>query len=97
MTQEDKERYVAAMHGVQSGVAMKMNWDTKETEPKSLRVGVNSALVDFSALQKLLIDKGIITEDELYSALADMAELEVASYEDEINSHYNTNWTIELK
>jgi len=95
--QEDIERYKAAIHAMQSGIAMEMNWNPKDTEPKHLRVGVNSALVDSGALQKLLIDKGIITEDELYSALADMAELEVKMYEERINEHYGTNGTIKLK
>jgi len=91
MSQEDLERYYAALHAVQSGVAMKMNWDRTDTEPKHLRVGINSMLIDTGAMAKLLIDKGIITEDEYYKALADMAEEEVKRYEKLIKEHYGTN------
>ena len=40
--EENRQRYTAALHGMQSGVAMKMNYDVAETTPKHLRVGVNS-------------------------------------------------------
>lgn len=76
----DKERYMAACHAMQSGVALKMGRDPKETEPKHLRVGINSAMVDSAALARLLMTKGVITEEEFYKALADQMEEEVASY-----------------
>ena len=96
MTQEDKDRYEQALHAMQSGVAMQMNWDAKDTTPKHLRVGVNAALVDSSALAQLLMNKGIITEDEYFSALADMAEFEVKRYEEIINDHFGgSNVTLE--
>jgi hypothetical protein len=98
MTQEDNERYFRAMHAMQSGVAMQMNWDTIPTEPKHLRVGVNSALVDFSALMTLLINKGVISRDELDKALADMAEEEVKRYERIISERDGENGpTIKLR
>jgi hypothetical protein len=77
----DLERYHAACHAMQSGVAMEMNYLPEPTQPKHLRVGVNSALCDNSALALLLIAKGVITLDELHKALADQMEAEVAGYE----------------
>ena len=76
-------RYRAAMHAMQTGVAVQMVTDPDEaaTSPKHLRVGVNSALVDNSALAQLLIDKNIITELEYFEALAAMAEAEQEKYE----------------
>jgi hypothetical protein len=76
----DKERYEKACHAMQSGVAMWMNYDLQQTAPKHLRVGVNSALVDSSAIARLLMAKGVITEEEYYKALADQMEEEVESY-----------------
>jgi hypothetical protein len=93
MSQADQQRYLAAMHAVQSGVALKMNWDPDETAPKQLRVGMNSALVSNGALIKLLIDKGVCTVDEFQAVLADYAEQEQASYEAEIAEHYGNNGT----
>lgn len=69
------------MHGVQSGVAAKMAHDPKETTPKHLRTGVNSAMVQHGALVLLLLRKGVIHEDEYWAALADAAEQERALYE----------------
>lgn len=70
MTLEDKQRYRAALHAMQTGVAAMIGCDNSTT-PKHLRVGVNSALCDNSALTMLLIKKGIITEDECDKALAE--------------------------
>lgn len=80
----DFARYQREAHAMQSGVAMKMNYDAKDMEPKHLRVGVNSAMVDSSALAGLLIEKGIITEDEYAKALADGMQRERENYEREL-------------
>lgn len=77
-------RYTRAAHAMQSGVAMMMNVDKKATQGKSLRVGVNSSMVDHAGLVALLIEKGIITDEEYMSKIADAMEREVALYEREI-------------
>ena len=79
--EESQARYRAAMHAVQSGVAAKMEYDGGETSPKQLRVGVNSAMVEFGALAGLLMRKGVISEEEFHEALADAAEAEQRLYE----------------
>lgn len=80
-TEEARQRYLDAAHGMQSGVAMKMNYDTKETEPKHLRVGVNAAQSDQSGLAMLLIAKGVFTEEEYCAAVADAMERERDAYQ----------------
>jgi hypothetical protein len=67
-------------HAMQSGVAAKMALDPSETTPKSLRVGVNSAMCDSSALARLLIAKGVITEGEYVGAITDEMAREVERY-----------------
>ena len=84
----DNERYQAACHAMQSGVAMKMNFNGKETEPKHLRVGINAAMSDSAALVYLLIAKGVFTLEEYHKAIADQMEAEVAMYKDEISREY---------
>lgn len=79
--EEAKERYRAALHAMQSGVAMKMQYEPEHTEPKSLRVGVNSSFVSQGGLATALINKGIITEAEYIEGQALMMEEEVRSYE----------------
>ena len=79
--EEDRQRYVTAAHGMQAGVDVKMNYDATETTPKHLRVGVNAAMSDQGALARLLIDKGLITEDEYMAAIADGMERERDSYQ----------------
>ena len=81
-----QERYVAASHAMQSGVAMDMTTDPNQksqgaTTPKHLRVGINSAMVDASALAELLMAKGIITQAEYLEAIAAGMEREQARYE----------------
>jgi hypothetical protein len=77
---EAKARYMAAAHAMQSGVAMAMNYDASQTDPKHLKVGVNSSLVTTSALVHLLIAKGVITELEYFTVLADQTESERDDY-----------------
>jgi hypothetical protein len=88
---EDQQRYRAAAHAMQTGVATKMAVDPSETTPKHLRVGVNSAMVENAALVKLLIAKGIVTEAEWFSALADQMEAEKALYEKYLSVHFGNN------
>ena len=93
--ESDQQRYLDACHGMQTGVkyetesaALRGARDTA-TEPKHLRVGVNSAMVSHAALVKLLVEKGILTEDEYITSQADAMEAEVALYEDRANRGNN--------
>lgn len=96
----DSERYAAAAHAMQSGVRLRMTRegvpdDSELTpghaSPKHLRVGVNSAMVDGSALASLLIEKGIITHDEYVKAIADGMEREVQSYREQLGLSGNVS------
>jgi hypothetical protein len=79
--------YRAKAHAMQSGVAMKMNYDPSETTPKHLRVGVNSAMCDHAALVRLLLEKGIVTEEEYEAAITEEMGREVARYEAWLSEH----------
>lgn len=77
-----RQRYLAAIHAMQSGVAARMALGHgNETTPKHLRVGVNSALVDTAALARLLLSKGVFTAEEYWTAVVEGMETEVAMYE----------------
>lgn len=77
----DHERYLAAAHAMQSGVAHMMHKEPNgETTPKHLRVGVNSAMCDHAALVQILIAKGILTEAEYMKQIADEMEREQERY-----------------
>lgn len=89
-----EKKYAKLMHAMQSGVAMLMNYDKKETEPKHLRVGVNSALIDTGAILQLLINKGIITHEEFLEVLCEFAERDVRSYEDKLKQITGGNITL---
>lgn len=77
-----KKEYFELCHAMQSGAAMKMNYDANDCSPKHLRVGVNSAMVEHAALVQVLLDKGIITEEDYYQALNKWMENEVKIYRD---------------
>jgi hypothetical protein len=70
------ERHQKACHAMQTGVAIEKQRNGPEGE-KHLRVGINVALVDQGALVQLLIDKGVISEDEYLEAIAVGMEKEV--------------------
>lgn len=82
-----KREYAELAHAMQSGVAMEMNLNDAHT-PKHLRVGVNSALVDCGSLATLLLEKGVITELEYFTALRDGMKREVEAYERRLQDHY---------
>lgn len=84
----DGERYLAAAHAMQSGVAAEMGIDPDPTSPKHLRVGVNSAMSDQGALARLLIAKGVFSEEEYTKALADGMEAEAQLYEKRLSEHF---------
>lgn len=92
--EELRQRYLAAGHAVQSGVAMKMSHDPSDTTPKHLRVGVDMAMSDQSGLAELLIKKGVITEEEYFEAMCDGAEREKAKYELELSEHLGKKITL---
>ena len=79
---EAKNRYSRALHAVQTGVRCLMEAGEKLAEPKHLRVGMDSAQVSVAALAKLLIAKGIITENKVVVATADEMEREKVRYEE---------------
>jgi hypothetical protein len=69
------------LHAIQSGVAFEHSLGSRDGEPKHLRVGVNNALVEIGAIAKLLIDKGIVKEEEVFQYIVEGLEMEVKSYE----------------
>lgn len=87
----DEERYLAAAHAMQTGVAMKMHYDEHDTQPKHLRVGVNSVMSEQKALATLLIAKGVFTLSEYHKAVADAMEEEAESYRVELSEKFGAN------
>lgn len=82
MTQDQRARLLALQHAMQSGVMFDHENGGDSGSPKHLRVGVNSAMVEHGALAKLLVAKGIITEDEYFDALTEGMAAEVVRYEE---------------
>lgn len=91
----DIERYNFHIRRMQTGVRILMETGhSRDTEPKHLRVGVNSAMSDQYGLAKLLIAKGLITHDEYVKAMADAAEEEAARYQAIIHKTIGPNVSI---
>ena len=91
---DHKQRWMDAAHAMQSGVAMEMNYREMPTQPKHLRVGINSAMTDHSGLVKLLINKGLITEDEYIEAIADAMVKEKERYEETLSQLLGSKVTL---
>lgn len=86
--------YNKLVHAMQTGVGMLMNYDGTETLPKHLRTGINSALVSNGALVKLLVDKKIITDEEMFQSLVDGLKVEVKDYETKLSFLTGGNITL---
>ncbi len=86
--------YNALVHAMQSGVAHDIGLHGIEkagADPKHLRVGVNVAIVESSALWKMLVAKGIITEAEMIEALLEAHGDEVKAYETKLSKATGAN------
>lgn len=81
MNNEARKRHAAALHAVQSGVAVEANYRSAPTELKHLRTGINAAMADQAGLARLLMEKGVFTEAEYLDAIAESMEAEQARYE----------------
>ena len=81
-------------HAMQDGVAMKMDHNPRETQPKQLRGGVNAAMIAHSAVASLLVEKGIFTMEEYSEALVVATFKEVARYEQELSDLTGTKITL---
>lgn len=93
--EELKVEYNDLCHAMQSGVKAKMDHiDPSDTTPKHLRTGVNSALVDSSALARLLMKKNIISEQEYYEAMVEGMREEVRRYELELSEFFGKKITL---
>lgn len=86
-----KKTYEEAAHAMQSGVAFEMSRNPKPTDPKHLRVGVNAAMVDHSGLVRLLIAKGVITEQEYLDAICEAMNDEVERYEKHLSQMFGSD------
>lgn len=73
--------YEEAMHGVQSAIAHAINLGEKLATPKHLRVGVDSCMVTDDAVARLLIKKGLITEEEYIEEVRIAANRELDKWE----------------
>jgi hypothetical protein len=84
----DKKNYEEACHAMQTGVALAMQKaggpGAGDTSPKHLRVGVNSAMIQVTALVSVLVKKGVFTLDEYTDTLVEEMNNEVSRYEDEL-------------
>ena len=79
MTQE----YAQQAHRVQTAIAALMAVDPayKAAQPKHLRTGIDMSKSDMCGLVRLLISKGIITNEEYIEAVTAAAKEEADSYE----------------
>lgn len=88
-----QQRYLTAAHAVQAGVAMELNDNppgnsASSGSPKMLRTGINLAMVEHGALIRLLITKGLFTEEEYFEELVKGVEDEQRQYEARLSAQY---------
>ena len=81
MTEEQQLKYQALCHAMQTGVATDHAQGSNDGSPKHLRVGINSAMVEHSALIRLLVRKGLFSDEEYAEALIEAMQEEVTRYE----------------
>jgi len=105
MSREEKiERYKALCHAVQTGIGWEIagenptcfdiNADPNLRAHKHLRVGIDVTKSDQGSLVALLIEKGVITDDEYLDAILAGAEREKALYEAHLSARFGKPVTL---
>jgi hypothetical protein len=101
ITREQKlERYRALCHAVQTGIGWEIarenpacvdiNADPNLRYHKHLRTGIDVTKSDQGSLVALLIEKGVITDDEYLDAIVAGMEREKALYEQSLSEYMGT-------
>lgn len=85
----ETERYEYAAHRIQTAIAAMP--DHRNQTPKHLRTGIDLSKSDMGGLARLLIAKGVFTEEEYLTAIADAAEAEADAYDDELSVRHGVN------
>jgi hypothetical protein len=93
----DKLSYEQALHGIQTGISLEIERGSDCASPKHLRVGVNYAMCEHAALVRLLIDKGLFTQEEYAQAITDEFNRELERIEKSVNAQYGGNGRIKLR
>jgi hypothetical protein len=73
--------YTRLGHALQSGVAMELERGNQAATPKHLRTGLSCVMADLGSLTRLLVAKGLITDDDYYAAILEGLRSEVTVYE----------------
>jgi hypothetical protein len=69
-------------HAIQTGTAYEHELISPTSgTPKHLRTGLNCVMSDVGALAHLLIEKGVISDQEYYAAMIEGLQREVADHE----------------
>lgn len=92
MTKEEfANRNTQLRHAIQTGIEYERQWNPKFLDPKHIRVGLDSNQCEVGAIVKLLIDKGLITEEEYFDYSIKFLEMEVARYEQVLQERFGPN------
>jgi hypothetical protein len=96
MTPDQQQRYMHHLHRMQAGVALQQGIDPTDGAPKHLRVGINSAHISHAALVRVLVARGLISNDEYVEALIQQTQEEADSYEERLARHYGAEGKFKL-
>jgi hypothetical protein len=80
-------------HAIQTGIAYEYEINGIE-HTKHLRVGINSNMCEVSSLCRILVDKGLITWEEIFDSSIKELEQEVKRYEERLSKHYGAKITL---
>lgn len=87
-------RHNLHLRRVQTGIATQMDQGSKDTEPKHLRVGIDSLFADAKGLATLLLAKGVFTREEYLAAIAQSMEEEADGMEASLSAKLGAKVTL---
>lgn len=97
MTREEfNQRYLELTHAIQTGVGLDHGSGSNDGSPKHLRTGLNLAKCENAALAYLLVEKGVITEAEIFDAIIAKLEEEKSAYQEMLKQRYGGQSEITL-
>jgi hypothetical protein len=92
--EEFMEEYRRLGHAIQTGVGYEHEYGSQDGTPKHLRTGLANVMSDLGSIGRLLIAKGVITEQEYFHAILEGLKQEVAVYEQRLEARLGAKITL---
>lgn len=87
---EFMKEYVGIGHAIQTGILLELEHENQTAQNmfKHLRTGLNLVMSDHGSLGRLLVKKGLITQEEYFTTVLEGLKTELESLEKKLSERF---------